>query len=243
MALTLKERMQRNKPLPVRGKTFEHVAMEFEYSDLEADTQESGRTYLTPNGKKYPSITTVLSLLTKKYIDEWKERVGEEEAARVSYRAGNRGSAFHDLTEQYLNNNPRYTDGYTHNIIGYFNNIRPILDERVGRVYAQEYPLYSDYLGVAGRVDCVAEFDGEIAIIDFKTSRREKSHEKIHNYFIQESAYAIMWEERFKMPITKLVTIMHVDHKKPMVFVEHRDNWTAKLLETIKMYKEGIDNG
>ena len=123
------------------------------------------------------------------------------------------------------------------NVIENFKDIKGILDERIGKVYAQEIPLYSDHLGLAGRVDCVAEFDGVLSIIDFKTSRKLKKKKWIEGYFIQESAYAIMWEERTKTPIVNLVTIISVDGEPAQVFKEHRDNWTPKLLETIDEYK------
>ena len=118
-----------------------------------------------------------------------------------------------------------------------FLTVKDILDERIGKVYGQELPLYSDHLGVAGRVDCVAEFDGKISIIDYKTSRKPKLRKYIENYFQQEAAYAIMWEERTGVPITQLVTIIAVDNEPAQVFVEHRDNWSEKLLNTIELYK------
>ena len=116
--------------------------------------------------------------------------------------------------------------------------MKPILDERIGTVYAQEAPLYSDHLGLAGRVDCVAEFDGKPSIIDFKTSRKKKFPSMIKNYFMQEFGYAIMWEERTGQPITQLVTIIAVDDHEPQVFVEHRDNWVNQLKDTKKQYDE-----
>ena len=107
----------------------------------------------------------------------------------------------------------------------------------IGTIYAQECPLYSKHLGVAGRVDCVAEFDGKLSIIDFKTSLKPKKKEWISKYFMQETAYAIMWEERTGKPITQLVTIMDVDDNEPLLFIEHRDNWAKQLLQTIDDYK------
>lgn len=240
--MTLKERLQRNKPLPVRGKTFTHIDVDLGYDDLEAVTLPEGRTYTTPDGIKLPSMTTVLSTLSRDSIAAWRERVGDEEADRVSYRASRRGSEFHDLCEAYVNNVENYTEGYSKNIIGYFNNIRPILDKHVDNVRGQELALYSNYLGVAGRVDLVAEFDGKLSIIDYKTSKRPKTKDKIHSYFMQETGYAIMWEELYGQPITQLVTIMHVDNDEPRVFIEHRDNWADKLLEVIKQYRLENEN-
>jgi len=219
-------------------RKFEHIGVTFEYGDLEAETSESGRLYVTPEGN-YPSITTVLSVLSEASIKKWRKRVGEEEANKISYRASTRGTAVHEIIEKYINNEENFKDGYTPDIISSFLDLKPILDTRIGRVYAQEAPLYSTHLGVAGRVDCVAEFDGKLSIIDFKTSRKPKKEEWVTNYFMQETAYAIMWEERTKQPITQLVTIITVDNNEPQVFIEHRDNWAKPLLETIEQYRAG----
>ena len=133
----------------------------------------------------------------------------------ISHRASTRGTAVHAIIEKYINNEENFKDGYTPDIIGSFLDLKPILDGRIGRVYAQEAPLYSNHLGVAGRVDCVADFDGKLSIIDFKTSMKPKRKDWITNYFMQESAYAIMWEERTGRPITQLVTIISVDNHDP----------------------------
>ena len=217
---------------------FIHEQIDLGYEDLEAKTTSSGRKYQTPTGKQYPSVTTVLSILSEEAIQKWRARVGAEEANKISHRAATRGTAVHEIIEKYLDNDPKFKEGYMPNIISDFMDVKQILDERVGTIYAQECPLYSDYLKIAGRVDCVAEFDGKPSIIDFKTSRKTKKKSWIENYFIQESAYAIMWEERTGMPITQLVTLISVDNEDSQVFIEHRDNWDAKLLETIDEYKK-----
>jgi genome maintenance exonuclease 1 len=123
------------------------------------------------------------------------------------------------------------------NVIDNFLSIKDVLDSRIGNIYAQEQKLFSAYLRVAGTVDCVAEFDNKLSIIDFKTSRKLKKKEYIENYFMQECAYAIMWEERTKMPITQLVTIIAVDNEEPQVFIEKRDNWAKQLIKTIEQYE------
>ena len=205
---------------------------------MESVTTDSGRKYKTPEGLNYPSITTVLSILSRDSIAKWRKRVGEAEANKISTRASGRGTRVHEIIEKYINNQEDYRNGYTPDIIQSFIDIRHILDNRIGTVYAMEAPLYSDHLGVAGRVDCVAEFDGKLSIIDFKTSMKPKRIEWIKNYFMQESAYAIMWEERTGMPIVQLVTIISVDNSEPQVFIEHRDNWVRPLRETIAQYNE-----
>jgi len=215
---------------------FEHVNVEL--TEMDAVTTDSGRKYKTPEGINLPSITTVLSILSRDSIAKWRKRVGEAEANKISTRASGRGTRVHEIIEKYINNEEDFRDGYTPDIISSFNDVRDILDNRIGRVYAQEAPLYSNHLGVAGRVDCVAEFDGKLSIIDFKTSMKPKRLEWIKNYFMQESAYAIMWEERTGMPITQLVTIISVDNNEPQVFIEHRDNWVNSLQNTIEKYNE-----
>ena len=206
---------------------------------MNAVTTEKGRRYRTPEGVDLPSITTVLSILSRDSIAKWRKRVGEKEANRISGKASGRGTRVHEITEKYIDNDPNYKEGYTPDIIHSFNVMKPILDGFIGKVYAQEAPLYSNHLGVAGRVDCVAEFDGVLSIIDFKTSMKPKKREWVKNYFMQEAAYAIMWEERTGQPITQLVTIISVDGKdQPQIYVEHRDNWINTLRDTIKKYNE-----
>ena len=218
---------------------FEHVGIDLGYDDLDCETKESGRKYSTPDGVKYPSITTVLSILSRDAIMAWRRRVGAEEANKISHRASTRGTAVHAIIEKYLNNDEDYREGYLPNIIDNFLTVKEVLDSRIGKIYAQEVPLYSDYLGVAGRVDCGAEFDGKPAIIDFKTSKRLKSFEQVESYFMQEAFYAIAWEERTQIPITQLVTIISVDGGECQVFVEHRDNWVKPLQEVIARFERG----
>lgn len=221
----------------IQRRKFEHVTVDLGYDDLSAKTTEEGRRYITPDGKKYPSVTTVVSILTEHHIHEWRKRVGEEEANRISRHASARGTKVHDVLERYIKNDDNYLDKCLPHIVSNVGSVVPVLNERIGKVYAQEFALYSDHLGLAGRVDCIAEWDGRLAVIDFKTAKKKKKKEWIENYFIQESAYAIMWEERTGMPIVDLVTVIAVDYDEPQVFVEHRDTWAPKLVETIHEYK------
>ena len=216
-------------------KEFIHEKVDIGYDDLVADTQPSGRTYIDPDGNRYPSITTVLSILSEEAIAAWRKRVGDEEANRIGHRASSRGTSVHAIIEKYLLNED--TTDYLPHIRQSLENVRPILDKNITKIYGLETPLYSRHLGVAGRCDCVGVFDGVPAIIDFKTSRRVKTHDKISNYFAQMAGYAVMWEERTGMPITNTVIIMDVDDNEPLVFREHRDNHIDLLIDTIKEYK------
>tara|TARA_A100001035_G_scaffold193367_1_gene154603 strand:- start:260 stop:937 length:678 start_codon:yes stop_codon:yes gene_type:complete len=215
-------------------RVFEHEKIDIGYEDLVADTSETGRVYVAPDGSRFPSVTTVLSILSEDAIRAWRLRVGEEEANKVGHRASNRGTAVHSIIEGYLKNEP--TDDYLPHIKQSLQNLRPILDQSIGKIFGLEVALFSRHLGMAGRCDCVAEFDGVPSIVDFKTSKRVKKKENISNYFAQMSAYAIMFEERTGMPITNTVIVMDVDDNEPLVFKEHRDNWTKLLIDTKKEY-------
>lgn len=215
-------------------KEFKHETVDLGYDDLAADTQSTGRTYTTPDGRKYPSITTVLSILSEESIAKWRARVGDEEANKIGQRAAGRGTLVHSIVERYLLNED--TTEFLPHIRQSLENLRPILDERLGTIYGLEVPLYSSHLGLAGRVDCVAEFDGVPSIVDFKTSKRVKKKEWITNYFAQMAGYAVMWEERTGIPITNTVVIMDVDDNEPLVFKEHRDNHIQFLIDTKKEY-------
>ena len=216
-------------------KEFVHEKIDLGYNDLVADTQPSGRTYIDPDGNRYPSITTVLSILNEEELAAWRKRVGDSEANKIGNRAAARGTQVHNIIEKYLLNED--ISDFLPYVRQSLSNIRSILDEHITTIYGLEVPLYSRYLGVAGRCDCIALFDGVPTIVDFKTSRRPKKHEKIPNYFAQMAGYAVMWEERTGMPITNTVIIMDVDDHEPIIFREHRDNHIQLLIDTIKEYK------
>jgi len=215
---------------------FIHEPIELDYDDLKTETKPSGRTYLDPEGHSYPSITTVLSILSRQAIQEWRARVGEEEANRISRQASSRGTKIHHIIEEYLKNNPNYLDGEMPHNVQTFKDIQPIIDECITKIYLQEAPLYSKHLGVSGRVDLVGQWKGIDSIIDWKTSRKHKKKEWISSYFMQCAAYAIMWEERTGRPIKQLVVCIAGD-EGPQVFIEDRDNWTTDLINTINEYK------
>ena len=212
---------------------FHHL--DYDLSELETETIDGKRFYVTPTGK-LPSITTVLSILSRDGIKAWRAKVGEAEANKISTKASRRGTSVHAMCEDYINNDLD-AKKYLPNDRETFNSLKPVLDEHLDNVYAQEVPLWSEYLGVAGRVDCIAEWDNKIAVIDFKTSRKLKKKEYISNYFQQCAAYAVMWEERTGIPINKIVVVIAVDGEQPQVFEERRDNYIYECVETIARYR------
>jgi len=216
---------------------FIHEPVDLGYKDLETVNENGKRFYQTPDGQKHPSVTTVLSINTRDAIMEWRRRVGPEEANRVSSFAALRGTRVHTMIERYLDNRDDYLEKSNHITKKNFYTMKPTLDEKVEKIILQEAPLYSNHLGLAGRVDCIGVFDGRLSIIDFKTSAKPKKKEWIHNYFMQKTAYAIAFEERTSIPIVDLVTIIVNDlDEEPQVFKEKRDRWIDPLFDTIEQY-------
>ena len=202
---------------------------------LERKTGPDGsRVYATPSGRAYPSVTSVTGLLGKEAILAWRRRVGEAEANRISTQAANRGTRIHSLCESFLKNEHVEPDMFDHHA---WNSILPELS-RIDNVHALETPLYSDHLEVAGTVDCIAEYKGKLSVIDFKTSKRVKSRDDIHNYFMQCAAYSVAFEERTGIPVGRLVIIMAVDDNDPLIFIEKRDDWIDEFIDVRKQFKD-----
>jgi genome maintenance exonuclease 1 len=211
---------------------FTHISHDI--GTLKRIDSPAGRVYQTPSGKAYPSVTAVTGLHGKEAFFEWRKRVGEEEANRIAARAANRGTRVHSLCEDYLLNKTPDVSMFD---IESFKVLKPELD-KINNIHCLEAKLYSDYLEVAGTVDCIAEYNGKVSVIDFKTSKRLKDRDDIHGYFMQTAAYAVMFEERTGIPVSKLVILMSVDdHEEPAVFIEKRDDWIGKFIELRKEYK------
>ena len=211
---------------------FKHLNLH-NFPNLKAKTTEQGRRYFV-EGNAYPSVTTVIGEKKKDSILKWRRKVGEEEANAISKRASTRGNKCHKLAEDYLSNKPldRYRDDVLS--LGLFHQIRPYID-KINNIHALEESLYSHTLKLAGRVDCIAEYDNELAIIDFKTSTKYKREEWIQDYFSQETAYAIMFQELTGLKVKQLVTIIATEQGTPQIFV--KDN----ILEFVPILKEYID--
>jgi genome maintenance exonuclease 1 len=219
---------------------FNHVEHGYALQELQANTvKKVGRLYTTPDGKKFPSITTVLGAIgDKSGLEAWRKRVGEEEANKIMVQASTRGTAVHQLAEDYVNNKDNWDKGAMPSNLFTFNTIKTLLDKHMNNIWIQEAPLYSERLEVAGRVDCIAEWDGVLSIVDYKTSRRPKKRAHVENYFIQEAAYAAMFLERTGVPIKQIVTVIAVDDNEPQVFVEKTMDHLPKFVEAREEYRK-----
>jgi hypothetical protein len=219
-------------------KIFNHVKLSELDFELESETTEKGRVYKVPGGELYPSITTVLSSFNKKAIMEWRQRVGEEVANEISRKASGRGTKLHNTVEKYLLNEMSDMKIQTMmpDIKEMFFDMRKIIDENIGDIYGIETPLYSRKLKLAGRCDCIAEWNGELAIVDWKTASRTKDKDHIQNYFMQASAYAVMFEELTGKAIDTIVVAIAVQSELPQVFVEDKQKYLANLQNYVDKY-------
>jgi ATP-dependent exoDNAse (exonuclease V) beta subunit len=225
------------KDILAQRKHFTHLKKTLNEDVLEQVNTDTGRYYKTPSGELYPSVTTVTGLMSEDAIRAWRKRVGNEEANKISTQAATRGTRIHQLCEDYLNNNEIDVSKYNFNDVINFNELKPELDRNIDNIHLQEVRLYSDYLKMAGTVDCVAEWKGKLSIIDFKTARKLKNRDHILNYFCQASAYAIMYEERFNIPVSRIVILISVDNEPPQVFEDRRDYYVKDLMHWREVYR------
>ena len=207
---------------------------------MTAKMVEGKRLYATPDGNFYPSITTVIGNNAKKQagLAKWRARVGKEKAAAISTRSASRGTAFHSITEDYLNkclDIDQYKDHPLPVIM--FEQTKKTLD-RISNIYLQEAALYSDNLEVAGRVDCIGEFDGDLSIIDFKTSAEPKRELYLYDYFVQETAYACCLQELYGITVKQLVTIVACENGETQVVIKPpKKEYLLKLIQYIDEYQ------
>ena len=169
---------------------------EINWPELVVHSHNGMRFYEAPNGDKYPSITTVLGKQPgkQKGLQAWRERIGEEQARIVSGKAARRGTAFHNICEDYLNGMEDITHHKEKNFLAWcmFGEMKSHLDEKINKVVLQEQSMYSPKYKVAGRCDFIGVYKDTLAVVDFKTTTTPKKEEWIEDYFVQCSAYASM---------------------------------------------------
>jgi len=197
------------------------------------------RFYLTPTGT-YPSITTVLGVRKEKKagLQAWRNRVGNDVANHIMRTAASRGTAVHHMCEDFLNNKDVVKEEQSFLPWCLFSQLKPTLEKSVNNIYAQECGLWSEKYRVAGRVDCIAEWNGVPSIIDFKTSRSERKDDYNFEYYMQASAYAEMFEERTGIDINQIVILVVTEDGLVQEFVKEKHEYLPHLIETIDMFTE-----
>jgi genome maintenance exonuclease 1 len=212
--------------------------------ELDSIMTDGGRFYITPSGDQYPSITTVLSAMQsaekKQVLENWRARVGEQEANKVSRQATSRGTGMHTICENYTSNFPNPMRGHMPTAVEMFKRIQHVLDDRVGTIYGNEIALFSNKLKAAGRTDMLAQFDGIRTVVDFKTSKREKKESWITDYFLQSTAYAIMIEEMYgdiKVPqIAIVIAVEDGETSNNQVFVKRTADYREQVFQIFSQY-------
>ncbi len=199
--------------------------------------KDGRRFYVTPDGNSYPSITSILSQQENLGLEAWKERVGEAEAKRISRESARIGTAVHQMAEFYLSNYIIKLKDEDKKIVDTFNRLRFLLGN-INNIVGLEIPLFSDLLRVAGTTDCIAEYNGQLSIIDFKTSRKPKKEEWIDDYYMQTFAYKLMFEEMTGIEIQQIVILVAcVESFDVQVFkkpAKDADEWLEKLVKIMK---------
>ena len=211
---------------------------------LKAKNVDGKRFYEDQETKKiYPSITSVLSIRQKEGLLKWRKNVGEQVANHVMIQAANRGTAVHNMVEDYLNNvDLTQVDKYKKQFLPrmMFDVLKPELS-KINNIRLQEAQMFSENYTVAGRVDCIAEYDGVLSIIDFKTSTKEKNEDWIENYFIQGSAYAEMYKEHFGEEPTQVVILITTEEGTTQVFKKNKVDYLPKLKQAVEDFYKWIE--
>ena len=232
---------------------FNHVSVKL--PELKTITIDRKRFYITPKEKYYPSITTVLSIRNKKGLMEWRKRVGDEVANYVAGKAASRGTKVHHMCEDYLNNMesnfPDKWEKHKKDFLPWclFGQLKNKALNNINDIYAQECSLYSDKYKVAGRVDCIAKYNGVLSVIDFKTSTKERSDGWNENYYIQGAAYAEMFGERTGLIVDQVVILVVTEDGTVQEFVKSKHDYLGFLSEAVQDWRkeneiptDGIDD-
>lgn len=210
-----------------------------ELPTIHNEDTDNGRFYVTPEGNRYQSVTTFLGKFSdNSWVEEWKARVGEEEANRVSAIAKRRGTAVHSILEQIALNNKQYARCQMPNNLTMAESIANVLRARVSVIKGIEIGLWSDLMKIAGRADMLGVFDGKLSIIDFKTAKQPKREEDIHNYFLQCTLYAIMVEELLRIPVPQIVVLIGVDFEPAQVFVKNKKDYIDEIIRMVKALRK-----
>jgi len=214
-------------------KTFDHAFVELN-DQIESVDTPSGRRYRTPDGV-FPSVTTVTGWKKRAFFAKWR-RENPEESKRVL----SRGTKLHALIETYLRNSLTPTtlsEARGTSEADLFSSMREDID-RIGKIYAIEVPLWSKKVGLAGRTDCIGEFDGVPSVIDFKSSNYPKSEDAIQDYFMQATAYSLMWQDLTGQELRNIAILIGVEDGGSQVFTADPREYIADLVDAIRTYRE-----
>ena len=196
-----------------------------------------GFLFYDVDGKNFPSITTVLGIKKKKELQNWRTSIGEDVANCEMNRAARRGKSFHKLVEQYLNNEtPSIRDVLP---LGLFRLAKPYIDQ-INNIRLLEKIMVSPKLTIAGQVDCVAEYNGKLSVIDFKSANKERKEDWIENYFLQCTAYSSMYEETFGEKIEQIVVLLAAEDGTMTAYVKDPQDYIEELVLSIETFYRSV---
>ena len=218
---------------------FNHVDLDKSKLPTVKGKRVDGFRFYSINGKNYPSVTSVLSIRKKKELQDWRDKIGDKVADWEMGRAARRGKATHLLVEEYLKGQTPSERGVLP--LGLFKLLKPYIDQ-IDNIHLLETIMYSPKLTIAGQVDCVAEFNGKLSVIDFKTANKERQESWISNYFLQTTAYAQMYEETFGKSIEQIVILLASEDGSVQNFIKEKKDYMSPLMESVdefyKYYQE-----
>jgi genome maintenance exonuclease 1 len=222
------------------------MAKKFNFIDLDKSKlpvnkgkKVDGFRFYDIDGKAYPSITTVLGIQKKAQLQEWRDKIGENVANWEMGRAARRGKATHLLIEQYIKGLTPSERGVLP--LGLFRLIKPYVDQ-IDNIHCLETIMYSKKLTIAGQVDCIAEYNGKLSVIDFKTANKERQESWIENYFMQTTAYAQMYEEIFGKKIEQIVILLASEDGSTQSFIKETKDYMTPLMKSIDDFYKYYEN-
>lgn len=210
---------------------FKHLEQNLNSIDLTSKDTDGKRVYQTPDGV-FPSVTTVTGWSKRKFFAEWRRNNPHE-----SKRVCSRGTSLHSVIESYLLNEKIDLNSIDDGVKDLFLSIKSEVDN-INNIRCLEVPLWSKTLGLAGRVDCIAEHNRELSIIDFKGSTRPKRKKDIENYFLQATAYSLMWQEMTGERIKKLKVLIASEDSTVQIFEEPVIKYVSELKNAIDLYRK-----
>ncbi len=219
---------------------FIHKPLTVTLPNLKRKNENHKRVYYDDDGNRYESVTNVVGIVDRKGLQEWRDAVGEDVANYVSRKAMNTGTKMHNMVENYIYNKKNSEKNLFAK--AHFENIKPLL-KPLTNVQGLEVRLCSKDLGLAGTADCVATYDGVQSIIDFKSSSKQKKEEWIQKYFLQTTAYSLMWEELTGQKIEQLVVLITGEDGSRDTFIRNRKDYIQELHNAIEAFQMEKDNG
>lgn len=217
------------------------IELELPYNDLEVKQIDGMRCYITPNGDAYPSVTTMLkNSASQKFLDDWRERIGEKKANHIQKESAKRGNAIHSMIESHLYGTQLDTSDIFHGYVEMYDSLKPLLSE-ISPV-GLEIPIYSDLFKLAGRIDCIGYYKGKLSIIDFKTSGKPKKDQWITDYYLQATCYSYMMEELLGIRAKQIVVLVGVHDDDPQEFIRDRSEFKAKLKRRVNKFRRYLDS-